>query len=589
MILSKPLNARPGFLVCLILTVAILAVFWPVRNHEFVSFDDDLYVTQNAHVQAGLTGEAVAWAFTTTHAANWHPVTWLSHMLDCQLYGLNSGGHHFTNLLIHLVNAILLFVVLEGMTAATWRSAFVAALFALHPLHVESVAWVAERKDLLSAFFWLMTMGFYLRYVRRPQLNRYLLVLLSYALGLMAKPMLVTMPFVLLLLDYWPLDRFQFGQWGPATRSRTPRSLNFRLQRSLIFHPVLEKAPFFALATVSSIVTFLVQQGGRAVESLDVLPLQTRFINTLVSYLSYIEKMIWPHDLAVFYPRAGNGLPMWQAAGAGLLLLAISVLVLRVIRRYPYLATGWLWYLGTLVPVIGLVQVGSHAMADRYSYVPLIGLFIMIAWGLGDLLTKCPCRRIALAFMTLVSLSALTLYTSIQIRHWQNSMTLFQHALEVTSDNWLGHNSLGNALAAEGKIGDAIAHYRESLRIKPDHARAHNNLGISLAKQKKPDEAIAHFREALRIKPDFADAHYNLAVLLLKHGKMADAIAHYRKAMRIKPGDAELHNNAANALLEHGKITDAIAHYRQALRIRPDDPLARDNLGIALTMQQKTR
>ena len=589
MILSKPLNTRPGFLVCLILTVAILAVFWPVRNHEFVSFDDDLYVTQNAHVQAGLTGEAVAWAFTTTHAANWHPVTWLSHMLDCQLYGLNSGGHHFTNLLIHLVNAILLFVVLEGMTAATWRSAFVAALFALHPLHVESVAWVAERKDLLSAFFWLLTMGFYLRYVRRPQLNRYLLVLLSYALGLMAKPMLVTVPFVLLLLDYWPLDRFQFGQWGPATRSRTSRSLNFRLQRSLIFHLVLEKAPFFGLATVSSIVTFLVQHGAGTVESLDVLPLQTRFINTLVSYLSYIEKMIWPHDLAVFYPHPGNSLPMWQAAGAGLLLLAISVLVLRVIRRHPYLATGWLWYLGTLLPVIGLVQVGSHAMADRYTYVPLIGLFIIIAWSLGDLLTKWPHRRIALALATVVPLSALVIYTSIQIRHWQNSITLFQYTLEVTSDNWLGHNSLGNALAAEGKIGDAIAHYRESLRIKPDNARAHNNLGISLAKHKKPDVAIAHFREALQIKPDFADAHYNLGILLSQRGKATDAVAHYRQAMRIKSDDAELHNNVANALLQQGKITEAIAHYRQALRIRPDDALARNNVGIALTMQQKAR
>ena len=488
-----------------------------------------------------------------------------------------------------MVNAILLFLVLKGMTAATWRSAFVAALFALHPLHVESVAWVAERKDLLSAFFWLLTIGFYLRYVKRPQLNRYLLALLSFALGLMAKPMLVTVPFVLLLLDYWPLERFRSGPSGHAGRSRIPRALNFRLQRSLIFHLVLEKVPFFAFATVSSIVTFLVQHRAGAVESLGVLPLQTRFVNTLVSFSSYIEKTIWPHDLAVFYPHPGNSLPMWQAAGAGLFLLAISVLVLRVIRSHPYLTAGWLWYLGTLVPVIGLVQVGSHAMADRYTYVPLIGLFIIIAWGLGDLLKKCPYRRVVLAFTTLVPLSALMSYTSIQIRHWQNSVTLFQHTLEVTSDNWLGHNSLGNALGAEGEIGDAIAHYRESLRIKPGHARAHNNLGISLAKQKKLDEAIAHFGEALRIKPDFADAHYNLAVLLLKHGEIGDAIAHYREALRIKPGDAELHNNVANALLEDGEIGDAIAHYREALRIRPDDPLARDNLGIALTMQQKAR
>lgn len=493
--------------------MAALVVFWQSADHEFVNFDDELYVTRNSHVQAGLTYQGLVWALTTTHVGNWHPLTWLSHMLDCELYGLNPGGHHFTNLLLHIANTLLLFMVLKRMTGALRRSAFVAALFALHPLHVESVAWVAERKDVLSTFFWMLTMGVYVRYVERPGLNRYLLVLLSFALGLMAKPMLVTLPFVLLLLDYWPLGRFQFRQSSDDSNSQSHESINFSNQRSLIFRLVLEKAPFFALAAVSGVVTFFVQQGGGAVRSLYVFPLDIRIANAMVSYVSYIEKMIWPHHLAVFYPHPGM-LPMWQIAGAGLLLVCISVLVVRAARRHPYLLTGWLWYLGTLVPVIGLVQVGSHAMADRYTYVPLIGLFIMIAWGSCDISERWRYRKIVLAISTGVLLCASMISTGSQVRYWQNSVALFEHTLDVTANNWLAHNNMGIALARRGKFDEAIAHYSETLRIKPDYAPAYSNLGIVFAVQEKAEEAIAHFRKALQINPDYTAARKNLEVAL---------------------------------------------------------------------------
>lgn len=486
-------------LISLLLTFAALVVFWQLADHEFVNFDDELYVTRNSHVQAGLTYQGLVWALTTTHVGNWHPLTWLSHMLDCELYGLNPGGHHFTSLLLHIANTLLLFVVLKRMTGALRRSVFVAALFALHPLHVESVAWVAERKDVLSTFFWILTMGVYVRYVERPGLNGYLLVLLSFALGLMAKPMLVTLPFVLLLLDYWPLGRFQFGQSSDDSNSQSHESINFSNQRSLIFRLVLEKAPFFALAAVSGVVTFLVQQGGGAVCSLDVLTLDIRVANAMVSYVSYMEKMIWPHHLAVFYPHPGSSLPMWQAAGAGLLLLSVSGLVVRAARRYPYLLTGWLWYLGTLVPVIGLVQVGGHAMSDRYTYVPLIGLFIIMAWSVPDLLSRWRYRNIGLALAAGALLSAFMICTTVQVRHWQNSVALFEHTLDVTANNWLAHNNMGIALARRGKFDEAIAHYSETLRIKPNYARAYNNRGIVLAVQGKTAQAIAHFREALTL------------------------------------------------------------------------------------------
>jgi len=574
------------FSICLFLIVAIFAAFWQVRTHEFLKYDDKDYVTDNPHVNAGLTLKGIIWAFTTPHSANWHPLTWLSHMLDCQLYGLKPAGHHLTNLVFHIASTLLLFLVLKGMTGALWRSGFVAALFALHPLHVESVAWVAERKDVLSTFFWILTMWTYVRYTKQPRLNRYMLVLLSFGLGLMSKPMLVTLPFVLLLVDYWPLDRFQFRSISGHHRLNTDKSKDTSDQRSFALRLVLEKVPFFVLTVVSSFLTFFVQRSAGAVIHMDLYPLETRMANALVSYVSYIGKMIWPHRLAVFYPYPVV-LPTWQVAGASLLLGCVSFLVIHAGRRRPYLMVGWLWYLGTLVPVIGLVQVGYQAMADRYTYVPLIGPFIMVAWGIPDILVGWRFRKIALSLSTGLLFLLLMIVTNFQLKYWQNDITLFEHTLAVTSDNFITHYYLGVVLANQGKTQEAIAHFAEALRIRPDFAEAHYNLAGFLVNQGKIQEAIVHFAEALRIKPDFAEAHNRLGELLANQGKTQEAIVHFAEALRIKPDYPEPHNNFGIILASQGKIQEAIAHCEEAVRIKPDYAEAHNNFGIILTSQGK--
>lgn len=553
-------SRRLELIICLFLIVATLAIYWQAGNHEFVSYDDPTYVTENRFVQKGLTLESISWAFTATHASNWHPLTWLSHMLDCQLFGLNPGMHHLTSLLLHIASSILLFLVFRRMTGALWCSAFVAALFALHPLHVESVAWVAERKDVLSAFFWLLTMWSYTWYVERSGINRYLLVLLFFIMGLMSKPMLVTLPFVLLLLDYWPLGRFQLGQSGNYKILDIPKSPVRRL--------ILEKVPFFVLAMISSVVTFIVQQSGGAVSSLDAIPLKIRTANALVSYVSYIGKMIWPHKLEVIYLH--HMLPGWQVAGACLLLLSVSLLVVRIVKKHPYLAVGWLWYLGTLVPVIGLVQVGVQSMADRYTYIPLIGLFIIIAWGVPELVARWRHNKIGLTILAVSLLSVLMATTWTQVRYWKNSITLFQHAIDVTANNCVAHNSLGMALAEQGDTTKAIEHYYEALRIQPGLVIVHNNLGNIMAKQGKLREAIKYYSEAVRIKPDYAKARYNLGIVLAHQGKFREAIKHYSEAVRIKPGYAMAHFKLGFALAQQGSFGEAISHYSKAVRLNPD-------------------
>ena len=587
--------------VCLFLALTVLAVYWQVGNHEFVNYDDKDYITENQHVQAGLTLKSIAWAFTSTHAGNWHPLTWLSHMLDCQIYGLNPCGHHFTSVFFHILNSILLFLVFKRMTGAFWKSAFVAALFALHPLHVESVAWAAERKDVLSAFFWMLTMGSYIRYVERPGTNRYLLVLLFFALGLMAKPMLITLPFVLLLLDYWPLGRFHVRKPEAAqpseekpqkdTKSKKRKSRK-RLaknavqakkttgsdyQWSLALSLLWEKIPLFVLAAASSVVTFFVQQSGGAVRSLDALPLAVRISNALISYINYIIKMILPHNLAILYPHPKD-FSIWQVAGACLLLACISFIAIRSMKRYPYFAVGWLWYLGTLVPVIGLVQVGLQSMADRYTYIPLTGIFIIIAWGISDLAAKWCYKKEWLAAATAVFLSVLMVITWFQLRHWTNSITLFKHAINVTANNSIVHNNLGVTFAVQGKVSEAIKHYTEALRIRPKDVLAHNNLGNALKNQGKISEAIKHYIEALRIRPNYAKAHNDLGNALKNQGKISEAISHYSEALRIKPDYADAYYNLGNVLIKQGKIDEAICHYSEALRIKPDFAEARSNL-----------
>jgi Flp pilus assembly protein TadD len=558
---------RHARLVVLFLIIATGAVYWQVGGHAFIEFDDDRYVFENHRVQTGLTWEGVRWALTATDVSNWHPLTWVSHMLDGQLYGSSPRGHHLTNLAFHIANAILLFLLLNRMTRALWRSAFVAALFALHPLHVESVAWVSERKDVLSTLFWWLSLWLYVDYAESPRLWRYLLALLAFALGLMAKSMLVTLPFTLLLLDYWPLRRLEFE----------PGSLWRRFR---------EKIPFFILAAIASVVTVYAQRSGGALIAMDRFSLDVRVANALLAYATYIVKLIWPYPLAAYYPHP-VAVPLWPALGAALLLLGLSAGVIRFARRHPYLLVGWCWYLGTLLPVIGLVQVGSQAMADRYTYVPLVGLFIMLAWGTPEFLAGGRRQKLVIPALAVGALAALTLCTWLQAARWRDTVTLFRHTLEVTDRNSMAHGILGTALGRRGELDEAIVHYRAALRLKPDLAEAHNNLGIALHRKGQMDEAMTHYREALRLKPDHLAAHTNLGAALYTQGRLEEAIAHYREALRSQPRSAEVHNNLATALDAQGRVSEAIRHYEEALRIKPNDAKTHKNLGITLYQQQR--
>ncbi|TMB07957.1 MAG: tetratricopeptide repeat protein, partial [Deltaproteobacteria bacterium] len=463
--------------IAVLLALATLLAYWRVVQCGYLNLDDDLYVTANPAVWGGLTLAGARWALTATHAGLWHPLTWLSHMLDVQLFGPNPAGHHATNLLLHVANVVVLLLVLVRATGALWPSAAVAALFALHPLHVESVAWVAERKDVLSGFFGLTTIWAYVRYAQRPAPGRYALVVLSLALGLMAKPMLVTLPLVLLLLDRWPLRR----------------GMSLRL--------VVEKLPLLALAAAASVMGIVAGQRADAVGSLARFPLEARLANALVSYARYLGKTLWPSRLAVFYPYP-SAWPAWQLAGAAVLLAAVTTVAIVHMRRRPYLLVGWLWFLGMLFPVSGVVQDGSQAMADHFTYLPLIGLFVMVAWGGQDLLARCPVPPPALKASALALLLALGCTTWRQVGYWHDSTRLFTHALEVTSANWLAHNNLGDALAREGKLEEATGHFAESVRLEPSNPDAHYNLGVALHRQGRPAEATLHYREALRLAPD---------------------------------------------------------------------------------------
>ena len=498
-------------------------------------------------------------------------------MLDCQLYGMNPGQHHLTNVLFHILNTLLLFLVLKKMTGDFWQSSFVAALFALHPLHVESVAWVAERKDVLSTFFWIMTLWSYTRYVERSGFDRYLLVLLFFILGLMAKPMLVTLPFVLLLLDYWPLKRFQFEKSGYGNKSeqgRFPLSL------------ILEKIPLFVLSSASSVATYLVQNISGAVSPLDALPFKVRIANAMVSYASYIGKMIWPHNLSVFYPYPKDIL-LWKIAGASFLLVAITVVVFMMAKTKPYFVVGWLWYIGTLVPVIGLVQVGMQAMADRYTYVPLIGIFITIAWGTPDLVSKWRYKRIGLAAITTVVLTILMITSRLQIRYWSNSTTLFEHAINVTVDNSVAHVNIGEALAEHGNTEAAVRHFYEALRIKPDLVAPLLNIGVTLREKGKIDEAINHFLKVLLFKPDCVEAYSELADTLKKKGDFVGAVKYYLEAIRIKPDQAKLYNNLGAILAYQNKGKEAVGYFYKALQIDPTYAGAYYNLGKVFVNEGK--
>ena len=561
--------------ICIFLAVSTFAVYSQVQDHEFINYDDDKYVTNNEYVKAGFTRDSVGWALTTSYNSNWHPMTWLSHMLDAQLFGPNSKGHHLTNLLFHIANVLLLFLVLLRMTGALWQSGFVAALFALHPLNVESVAWVAERKNVLSTFFWLLTMWAYIRYAQKTNLKRYSLVILFFAMGLMSKPMLVTLPFVLLLLDYWPLRRLQSDR------------------RTAISRLVYEKIPLLVLVAGSVVTTLTVQKMGGALGSLNAFPIQERVINALVSYWLYLQKMIWPGGLAIFYAHPENTLSVWKGLATAALLALVTTAAIRLARRAPYFAVGWFWYLGTLIPVIQLVQTGSIAMADRYAYVPLIGIFIIIAWGLPELLAKWRLRSRILTIAAGIWIPTLMLMTWNQVSHWKNSITIFSHAIEVTDieypDFLLAHNNLANALLAEGRTGKAISHYKMAINLMPDYAVNHNHLANALFAEQKTEEAISHFKMAIELMPDYAIAHNNLGTVLLAEQKTEEAISHYKTAVKLLPNYATAHYNLGFALMKEKKTGEAIFHFKMAIQLEPNNTNAHSNLGNALLAEQKTK
>jgi tetratricopeptide (TPR) repeat protein len=556
-------------------------VFGQTLGYEFVDYDDEVYIADNPVILGGLSLKGIVWAFTHNVNFNWTPLTVISHMLDCQLYGTNAGWHHLTSVLLHLASVIVLFLVLNRMTAALWRSAFVAAVFAIHPLHVESVAWIAERKDVLSGLFFMLTLWAYVRYAQgrsrvegrgsragssslaldpRPSTLDYWLVLLFFALGLMSKPMAVTLPFVLLLLDYWPLKRFT--QPGG-------RLIPWRL--------IVEKVPLLALSGAVCVATFFAQQ-----EAIAPLPLSMRIGNAAVSYVVYLRQMVCPAELAVLYPYPQNGFRGWEITLAVGLLAAISSGVFLRRQRQPYLWFGWLWYLGMLVPVIGIVQVGSQARADRYTYLPQIGLYVLLAWAAADLCAGWRHRRLALGSGSAIILLALMFCARAQAAWWRNSELLWTHTLACTSDNFTAHNNLGNELLQQGRMNEAITQFQTALQIKPDCANAHFSFGNALLQQGKVDEAIAQFQTALQIQPDNAEACNNLGNVLLKTGRVDEAITQFQKALQIKPDYVEVHNNLGNVLLQKGRVDEAMAHYQQALQLKPDSEEALANLGNAL-------
>jgi tetratricopeptide (TPR) repeat protein len=585
--MNKTSNKTLLLIIHLALALVITAVFFQLLRCDFVTFDDAHYVSENPYVKTGLTRDNIIWAFTPGKFGYWHPVTWLSHMLDSQIYGMNPGMHHLTNLLIHLANTLLLFLILSRLTGTLWKSAFVAALFALHPLNVDSVAWIAERKNLLSTLFWLLTMWAYTHYARQKAVLPYLLALVLFALGLLTKPMLVTLPFVLLLLDYWPLDRLHLGRQSDGINQDAGQPETHTNPASALLRLLWEKIPFFVLSAASIGLSYWSSARLATTISTELVPIKLRIANALVSYITYISKAVWPHKLAVFYPYP-QAVPLAHSITALILLVSVTVLFVWVFRKKRYLTVGWLWYLGTLVPVIGLVQVGLWpAFADRWAYVPLIGIFLIVAWAVPDLLAGWPVRKAALAASAAIILLALALCTHLQLRYWRSSTALFQHAIDVTDDNYQAHFSMIKPLLKEGKFAQAIEHGQKSLELNPYYATAHNSLGAVLLESGRLDEAFIHLKKALQLKPDFPAAHVNLGALFVRQDKLEQAVEHFAEALRLQPDLLSANVNIASVFTRQNKLDQAVEHYKQALRISPDLPDIHNNLGLVLARQQK--
>jgi len=558
--------------ICLLLLGIVWVVFGQILRHDFVNYDDGAYVVGNAHVLNGLNWPGVKWAFTTGHTGYAHPVTWLSHQLDCQLYGGWAGGHHLTSVVIHSINSILLFLLFARMTNAVWPSAFVAALFAIHPLHVESVAWVAERKDVLSGLFFLLTLHAYVAYVAKRNLGRYLLALGLFALGILSKPMLVTVPGVLLLLDYWPLNRMRL--WASEDESTS------RLRLGPL---ILEKIPIGLIAAGWSLLTFVLQKEYGAVANETQFGITHRLANALVSYVMYLWNTVWPRDLALFYPYPER-LPFAAVLFAAVFLLLISVFCFLKLKSSPYLTVGWFWYVGMLFPVIGLIQVGGQARADRYTYLPQIGLFVLVTWGVIRLLTRWPRGRYPLAVVSSLVIIALTTCSYVQASYWRNSETVWTHSLSLTVGNHIAHNNLGNVMADKSQIDDAIFHFRKAVEIYPDYCEAQGNLGRALMLKKQSDEAMVHFRKALETCKDRSDVYNLLGHALARQGNWSEAVTAYQSAIETGPRHPNAHNNnnLGIALARVGKTKEAIKQFEEALRIEVDYREAHCNLALLL-------
>src|SRR5882724_10033924 len=583
---------RSDLLIVLGLAIVTFGIYAQLIGHRFITFDDPTYIQENPMVNRGVTPAGLAWAFSTFYAGNWHPLTWIAHMIDSQLFGMKAGGHLLVNALIHAANTLLLFWFLLRTTHARWSSALVAAFFALHPLHVESVAWAAERKDTLSTFFGLLSLIAYTRYAEAPSIRRYAWVAIMLALGLMAKPMLVTWPFVMLLLDYWPLRRFaavipsEVEESRRKTSKLTPRGPSTSLGMT-IKKLVVEKIPLFALVAASAVITFLAQSHGGAVRSFTEAPITLRLSNALVSYAKYLLRAFWPNDLAVNYPFQEAGVPAWQIIGAALLLIAITAFCFFQRKIRPYLIVGWLWFLGTLVPVIRLVQVGGQTMADRYFYIPSIGLFIVIAFGLADIARSwrvAPSLRTGIAVVVLLILATLT---NAQIHRWSDSFTLFKHTLAVTPPNLVIENSLWIAMDNSGRYDEAVAHFEKALQVQRDHYEVLVNMGVTRYHQGQLPEAIEYYQAAIRSHPDAPEAHAQLALALWKQSRNEAAYDEVRRASQLAPKDANIRNYLGIALGRLGRFPEATDQLHEALRLNPNGAEVHYNLGLALLASGK--
>src|ERR1044071_7885194 len=547
--------------ICAVLAAITWLIFAQTLAHDFVNYDDEIYVYDNAKVAAGLSVQNIGWAFTHNVCANWHPLTVISHMLDCQLYGLKPAGHHFTNVLLHTVAVLLLFLVLRQMTGTLWRSAFVAALFAIHPLHVESIAWISERKDVLSAVFFMLILGAYTHYTRSFSLASYLFVLLFFGLGLMSKPILVTVPFVLLLLDYWPFKRF--ARESPRKLSQPNREKD----RANIHRIFLEKIPLLFLSLASCAATVFAQR--HFIDPIDKLSLGGRLGNVVVAIVIYMRQLVWPSGLSVFYPHPRHGLSAAQVSVAALLLLAVSAAAFRYRWKHPYCLTGWFWFLGMLVPVSGIVQVGTQAHADRYTYLPQIGLYILVTWFVADIALSWPRRRIPVSAAMVLSIVILMWLAWKQTNYWRDGRTLWTHALDVNPQNDTAHNGLCNLALKQNRFEEAVFHAREALQIRADSADAHNNLGLALLGTGQKTEARIEFQKVIETSPSRPRVHYNLATLLLDSGQLDEAIAEFQKELEIQPESVEAQNNLGSAFERKGAFEDAAVYFQKAIQRDP--------------------